>query len=74
MKEIKTILKKNGSAFNIDIPSEAINEENLKEGDEITLMLKKDKGNVLREMFGTFKFKRPVDEIMKEVDKDLYND
>ncbi|MEN9625820.1 MAG: hypothetical protein RL557_148 [archaeon] len=32
------------------------------------------KDNILREMFGTFKFDKPVEEVMEEIDKDLYND
>ncbi len=74
MIEIKTKLRKWGNSFGIVVPQKAIEEEKIKEGDEVTILLRKEKGNVLREMFGTFKFDRPVEEIMKEIDKDLYDD
>lgn len=35
---------------------------------------KRKKSNVLKEMFGTAKFKEPTDKMMKEIDKLLYND
>lgn len=35
---------------------------------------KSNKDNVLREMFGTFKFNEPIDELMKKVDKELYDE
>jgi hypothetical protein len=28
--------------------------------------------NLLRETFGTIKFKKPIEQIMKEMDKELY--
>ena len=32
---------------------------------------KNDKTNVLRETFGTVKFKRPIKQLMRETDKEL---
>ncbi len=40
----------------------------------VAVQEKNGKKNVLREMFGTFKFDEPVEDIMDEIDKDLYND
>jgi len=33
--------------------------------------MSKNKNNVLRELFGSLKFKKPSEEIMKEIRKDL---
>lgn len=41
---------------------------------EIKFKLKKGrKNNVLREMFGKFKFKKSVEQMMREIDEDLYD-
>ena len=39
----------------------------------IEILKKKKKTNVLRETFGTIKFKKPVEQMMKEMDRDLYD-
>ncbi len=36
-------------------------------------LFSKEKLN-LRKLFGAHKFSKPVDELMKEIDKELYND
>jgi len=74
MIEIKTKLRKWGNSFGIVVPQKAIESEKAKEGDEVIILLKKEDDNVLREMFGTFKFKKPVSKIMKEADKELYDE
>lgn len=37
-------------------------------------MKKEEKRNVLRETFGTMKFKKSTEEMMRETDKELYNE
>ena len=34
----------------------------------------KKKDNILRKMFGKHKFSKPTDQLMKEMDEELYND
>ena len=41
---------------------------------EIKFELRKKRTNVLRETFGTFKFKKPVEQMMREIDEDLYDE
>lgn len=36
-------------------------------------LTKKENENVLKKTFGTFKFKKPTEEIMKEIDKEFEN-
>lgn len=74
MIEIKTKLRKWGNSFGIVVPHQAIINAQAKEGDELTILLKKDEDNVLREMFNSFKFKKSPDKILKEVDKELENE
>ena len=74
MIEVKTRLRKWGNSFGIVVPQKAISNSQIKEGDEVVVLLKKEeKGNILKEMFGTFKFKKSTDKIMKEIDKDLWD-
>ncbi len=74
MIEIKSKLRRWGNSLGIVVPQKIIENENVREGDEIIILLSKEKDNVLREMFGTFKFKEPVERLMKEVDNELYNE
>lgn len=71
MIEMKTKLKKWGNSFGVVIPINSVEQEGAKEGDDLIVLVKKEKGNVLRETFGTSKSKKSVKELMKEIDEDL---
>ena len=73
MEQIKVKLRRWGNSVGVVIPQETLKAVNKKEGDEVTLLLPKET-NVLREMFGKYKFKKSTERIMKEIDKELYND
>jgi len=73
MEEIKVKLRKWGNSIGVVIPQEVLSSERAKEGDEISIIIKKKKPD-LKKLFGAYKFKQPTDEIMKEIDKELYND
>ena len=74
MIEVRTKLRRWGNSFGIVVPQRVINNGQIEEGDEIVVLLKKEeKGNVLKEMFGTFKFKKPTSKIMEEIDKELWD-
>ena len=71
MIEVKTRLRKWGNSFGIVVPIGAVEKEKVKEGEEVTILLNKEKNNVLREMFGTLKnwkidSQKFKDEIRKE--------
>ena len=74
MIEIKSKLRRWGNSFGIIVPQKAVEEENFNEGDEVTVLLRKEKPD-LRKLFGalknwkidTQKFK---DEIRKEEAED----
>ncbi len=74
MIELKSKIRKWGNSFGIVIPIKAIEKEKAKEGDEVRILIKKDLDNTLKETFGTFRFKKSVDQIMKEANKELYNE
>ena len=52
---------------------EKIKKESLSEKDELKILITKKK-NPLRETFGTFKFKRSIDEILKEGDRESWDE
>ncbi|MBT4375876.1 AbrB/MazE/SpoVT family DNA-binding domain-containing protein [archaeon] len=75
MIQINGKLRKWGNSFGIIIPSGVLSQEGIKEGEVVKVMIQKDeKKNVLREMFGSYKTGKSTSKIMKEIDKELYND
>ena len=75
MIEIKTKLQKWGNSFGIVVPLSVAKQQEMKNGDEVSVLLKKrQKSNVLKETFGTLKFKKSVEQMMKETDRELYNE
>lgn len=75
MIEIRTKLRRWGNSFGIVVPQRAIENEDVKEGDEVKILMRKEKKrNVLKETFGTMKFKKSVEQMMKETDRELYNE
>lgn len=73
MAEAKLRLRKWGNSLGIVIPQDVLEKERAKEGDELFILVKKGKPN-LRKLFGSYKFKKSTEKIMKEIDRDLYND
>lgn len=74
MTEVTTKIRKWGNSYGLMISGETMRNAGLKEGEEVdAILIKKRKGNVLRETFGTAKFKKPLDQMLKEADKELYD-
>ena len=74
MIEIRSRLRRWGNSFGIVIPQRFIEVENAKEGDEIIVLIKKENETILKEMFGTFNFKKTTAQLIREANQDLYND
>ena len=74
MIEIKTKLRRWGNSLGVVVPMNSLQKEKFEEGDEIILLITKEKENVLKETFGIHKFKKPFKKLMKESDKELYNE
>ena len=68
MIEVKT--KQWGNSLGIVIPSPTVEKLALRPDENIVIEITK-KENVLKELFGSIKLKRPTSEIIKEVRKDL---
>ncbi len=75
MIEVTATIRKWGKSKGVVIPRDAVLKEKLKTGEEVELLIRKKSGkNPLKETWGTIKFSRPIEAILKEVDKELWND
>ena len=74
MVVVQNEIKKWGNSMAVVIPKEAVEKEHLKEGEKVTLIIVKENKNVLKETFGTFKFKKSAQQMKDEIRKELYND
>ena len=73
MIEVEAKVRRWGRSLGIVIPKEKIKNEGIRENETIKLLIAK-KTNVLKETFGTFKFKKSTDEMMRETDKELWGE
>ena len=73
MIEVEAKVRKWGRSFGVVIPKEKIKEEGIKENETVTLLVGK-KTNVLKETFGTFKFKKTTQEMLDEIDKEGWDE
>lgn len=71
MMEIKAKTKKWGNSIGILIPKEAVKKENIQPDQEITLLISAKPITKAGDLFGTMKFKKSTEELMREVDKEL---
>lgn len=73
MIEIKSKLRRWGNSFGVIIPQKELEKTNFNEGDELCIFINPVEKNILKDMFGTFKFKKSTNKLLKEVDKELQN-
>ena len=73
MLEVEAKVRKWGRSFGVVIPKDKIKEEGIKENETIKLLIAK-KTNVLKETFGTMKFKRSTQEILDESDREDWDE
>lgn len=66
-------LRKWGSSVGVLSPKKGLQKEGLKEGQKVKIIVVKTP-NILRETFGAIKFSKPTAKLLKEVDKELWND
>ena len=71
MMELKAKTKKWGNSIGILIPKEAIRKENIKTDQEVTVLISAKPITKAKDIWGTMKFKKSTEELMREVDKDL---
>lgn len=73
MKEFETKPKKWGNSLGITIPKEIVEEAGIKEGKKIKVFIREGKRNVLKETFGTIKFKKTAQQMKNELREELYD-
>ncbi|MBI2143838.1 AbrB/MazE/SpoVT family DNA-binding domain-containing protein [Candidatus Woesearchaeota archaeon] len=73
MLEVKAKVREWGRSLGIVLPKDAAMTESIRKNDTVNLLISKN-GNALKETFGTFKFKRPTDEILKESDEEAWDE
>ena len=67
---IVTKIKKWGNSIGVIIPNEEVRKMNLKEDQEIVIKIIK-RENPLKELFGTLKFNKSTDDIIKKIKKEF---
>jgi antitoxin component of MazEF toxin-antitoxin module len=78
MEQIKTTVRKWGNSFGIILPKDIVNKENLQEGIEINLIINQENKITVGDIFELAKFnrlpklKKSTEELMKEVDEELW--
>jgi antitoxin component of MazEF toxin-antitoxin module len=71
MIEVKTKLRRWGNSFGIVVPLNVASGGGINEGDEVVVLMKKEKNEGISELFGKIKFSRSTRQILKEVRKDF---
>ena len=73
MIETETQVREWGRSVGIIIPKDAVIKERIKVGDTVKILINKKK-NPLKETFGIMKFKRSTEEILKDIDKEAWDE
>ncbi len=68
--EIIVKTKEWGNSIGILLPSNIVKQKMIKPGEDIIISIEK-KHNVLKDLFGSLKFKKPTEQLIKEFRKDL---
>ena len=76
MESIVAKAKKWGNSVGIIIPKEVAEREGIRPGVAVEALVKSKKYNPITKTFGMLKgrIKKPTDVIMREIDRELYND
>ena len=71
MMEIKAKTKKWGNSIGVIIPKEIIRQQNIGPDQEVTILISSKPITTGRDIWGTLKFKKSTEQLMREVDKDF---
>ena len=69
--EIKAKTKKWGSSLGIVLPKRVVIAERIRAGQEIKINILSDKKTTGADIFGKLKFKKPIQVLLDETDKDF---
>ena len=70
---MELVVKKWGRSLGAVIPAEKAKQLNLKENDIVRAHLVKQENDLSR-LFGKFKFSRPIEEILRESDRECWDE
>ena len=73
MIEVEGQLKKVGNSVALMVPKKSLDEGNLKAGQTVRALIS-EKRNPIKETFGTMKFEKSTAQMMREIDRELWND
>ncbi len=73
MINVESKVREWGRSLGVVIPKDLVSKEKIRAGDKIKLMIIKDH-NSIKKTFGTFKFKKTTEEMLKEADKEAWNE
>ena len=73
MIEVKSKVRQWGRSLGIVLPKEEIKIEGIEKDDLVTVLISKKK-NPLKETFGTLRIRKSTDEILKESDRDAWDE
>src|SRR3989344_6390926 len=73
MIEVKSKVRQWGRSLGIVLPKEEIKIEAIEKDDLVTVLISKKK-NPLKETFGTLRIRKSTDEILKESDRDAWDE
>ena len=73
MIELEGEFKKWGNSAGLRVSKKDLVKNKFRFNEKVRILVLPSK-NVLRETFGTLKFKKSVEQIMRETDKELYNE
>lgn len=73
MEKANVKIKKWGNSFGVILPRDIINNQRLKEGSTIEIIVQAKNKTKVKDIFGILKgkLKRDTDELLKEVDRDF---
>ena len=74
MIEVEAKLRRWGRSFGVVVPMDVVRKERLVEDEDVRILISKKKKNPFAKHFGSFKFKRPIQEILDEGDRESWDE
>ena len=76
MEKANVVVKKWGNSFGVVLPIKIINEQRIKDGMEIEITIHPKNKARVKDIFGVLKgkLKKPTEQLMKEVNEELWSE
>jgi len=69
--QVEVITRKWGNSIGVTLPKEIVEKEKIKPNDKIAIDIRKQTALKVKDIFGKLRLKKPVKQIMMEIDRDL---